>query len=302
MKKLIIALAVATMITGTSFAVNPDAGTSTAQFLKLGAGARASGMGGAFAGVANDATAIYWNPAGLGNLTSGALSVMHASWLDDINYEWAAYAQPLGGFGVLGVGVQYLSYGTLTKLDSTGLEGDSFNPADMAATLSYAKKIGSFGLGINLKYISSKIVDTAMAYGADIGIQQKLGDKLTLGLVAQNMGSKMKFINEEDPLPMNIKFGGAYSIKSNWIAALDINSPNDDDIAYAAGTEYVWALDNNMGIAGRIGYTTAAQDTGGVNGISAGFGFNYKIYSVDYAYVPYGDLGNTQRTSLSIKF
>jgi hypothetical protein len=259
-------------------------------------------MGEAFAGVANDATAIYWNPAGLGGIERGSLSVMHAAWLDDISYEWAAYAQPLGGFGVLGVGVQYLSYGTLTKLDSTGLEGDSFNPADMAASLAYAKKIGSFGVGINLKYISSKIVDTATAYAADIGIQQKLGDKLTLGLAAQNMGSKMKFISEEDPLPMNIKFGGAYSIKKNWIAALDANSSNDNDITYGAGTEYVWALDDSMAVAGRLGYNTTAEDTGGFNGVSAGLGFTYKSYTIDYAYVPYGDLGNTQRTSLSVKF
>jgi long-subunit fatty acid transport protein len=302
MKKIIYILTALIMIAGESFAASPNAGTSTAQFLKLGAGARASGMGEAFAGVADDATAIYWNPAGLGGIERGSLSVMHAAWLDDISYEWAAYAQPLGGFGVLGVGVQYLSYGTLTKLDSTGLEGDSFNPADMAASLAYAKKIGSFGVGINLKYISSKIVDTATAYAADIGIQQKLGDKLTLGLAAQNMGSKMKFISEEDPLPMNIKFGGAYSIKKNWIAALDANSPNDNDITYGAGTEYVWALDDSMAVAGRLGYNTTAEDTGGFNGVSAGLGFTYKSYTIDYAYVPYGDLGNTQRTSLSIKF
>jgi len=189
---------------------------------------------------------------------------MHASLLDEISYEWAAYAQPVGKLGVFGVGVQYLSYGSLTKFDENGISGDTFIPADMAASLSYAKNIGSFGLGINLKYISSKIVNTATAYAADIGVQHKLGDKLTLGLAVQNMGSKMKFISDEDSLPMNIKLGGAYAIKDNWIAALDINSPNDDDITFGAGTEYVRPIGDKMWLAGRLGYTTSDRDTGGL--------------------------------------
>jgi len=57
-----------------------------------------------------------------------------------------------------------------------------------------------------------------------------------------------------------------------------------------------------MNAAGRVGYNTAAKDTGGLNGISAGIGFVYLNYGIDYAFVPYGDLGNTQRISLSAKF
>jgi long-subunit fatty acid transport protein len=302
MKRLLLIMTTAMIMAATGFAVNPNAGTASAQFLKLGAGARASGMGEAFAGVADDATAIYWNPAGLSNLDSGSLSVMHATWFGGINYEWAAYAQPVGNIGVLGVGVQYLSYGALTKLDETGLEGGTFSPADMAASLSYAGNVGGFGVGINLKYISMKIEATATAYAADIGIQRKVGTSLTLGLAAQNMGSSLKFISEEDPMPLNIKFGGAYAIADNWIAALDANSPNDDDITLGAGTEYVWALADKMGVAGRLGYTTVARDTGGLNGLTVGLGFTYEGYTVDYAYVPYGDLGDTQRISLSVKF
>jgi hypothetical protein len=302
MKKLILSFAVTIVFIGTSYGVSENAGTSTAQFLKLGAGARASGMGDAFVGVVDDASAIYWNPAGLSNLQDGSLSVMHAMWFGDIDYEWASYAHPVGHIGVLGVGVQYLSYGSLTKLDNTGLEGASFSPSDMAATLSYAKNIGSFGLGVNLKYISSTIVETATAYAADIGVQHKVGDKLTLGLAVQNMGTKMTFISDADSLPLNIKFGGAYTLLHNWLIAADINSPNDDNMTFAAGTEYVFELGNKMSVAGRLGYTTVNQDTGGINGITAGLGLTLERYTLDYAYVPYGDLGNTERISLLIKF
>jgi long-subunit fatty acid transport protein len=302
MKKLILSIIIAASVSGMSFAANTNLGTSTAQFLKLGAGARASGMGEAFVGVADDASAIYWNPAGLTKLERASLAVMHAMWLDDTSYEWASYAQPISGIGVFGLSAQYFSYGSLTTIDNNGVEGDSFTPADLAVSLAYARNIASFGLGVSAKYISSKIVHTATAYALDIGVQHKLGEKLTLGLAVQNMGSKMKFVNDEDALPMNIRIGGAYSIKDNWIAALDVNTPNDDDITFAGGTEYLWTLDNNMAVAGRLGYTTFTRQIDGLNGLSGGLGFTYKEYTIDYAFVPYGDLGNTQRISLSIKF
>jgi hypothetical protein len=302
MKKLILSLIISSLMTGTGIAASTKAGASTAQFLKLGAGARASGMGEAFVGVVADASAIYWDPAGLSNLEKGSLSVMHAMGLNDTSYEWAAYAHPVRGIGVLGVAVQYLSYGSLTKFDNNGFAGGTFDPADMAVSLSYARNIEGFGLGFNLKYISSKIVNTATAYAVDLGIQHKPDDRLTLGLAIQNLGSRMKFISESDALPMNIKLGGAYSIQSNWIAALDINAPNDDSINFNAGTEYIYALENLMSVAGRLGYTTSGRDTGGLNGLTVGLGFTYESYTIDYAYVPYGDLGNTQRISLSIKF
>ena len=300
MKKLIIFITAA-LLTVTSFAVNQNAGTSAEQFLKLGAGARASGMGEAFAAVADDAAAIYWNPAGLGALDKGSLSVMHSAWLENTFYEWAGYARPVGNIGVLGIGVQYLSYGTLTKIDETGTEGASFDPTDTSVSLCYANTICGLGVGVNLKYISSKIVNTASAYAADIGLQRRFG-KLALGAAVQNIGTKIKFTQEEDPLPLNIKVGGAYTIWEHWIASLDINLPNDDNTQFGAGTEYAWVLDSRMTITGRVGYTTQALDTAGFNGVTSGVGFTYKDYSLDYAYVPYGDLGGTQRTSLTIKF
>src|SRR3989339_2044429 len=94
-----------------SFSKN-DAGTSAAQFLKLGAGARAAGMGEAFAAVSDNADSIYWNPAGLNKIEGKSLSVMHAAWFEGITYDWASYAQKIGNAGVVGIGVQYLSCGS----------------------------------------------------------------------------------------------------------------------------------------------------------------------------------------------
>ena len=105
-----------------------DAGTSTAQFLKLGAGARASAMGDAFVGISDDATAVYWNPAGLNQIENKSVSLMHGFWFEEIFYDWVSYIHPVEDIGTFWLGVQYLSYGDILETDETGLEGSNFKP------------------------------------------------------------------------------------------------------------------------------------------------------------------------------
>lgn len=281
-----------------------DAGTSAAQFLKLGAGARATAMGDASAGLSGDSTAIYWNPAGLNDISGkGSLSVMNASWVEGVSYDWASFAMPYRNCGVFGVGVQYLSYGSIQQLDENGLQTGSFSPTDMCISLSYARGYKGIDFGANIKYVSLKIVESASAYALDLGAQYKLlSGRLILGLAAQNMGTQIKFINEADPLPFNIKLGGAYQISSNWLAVLDVNAPTDNTVYIGAGTEYSMKVNDKIGLTGRAGYNTENTRTGGTNGVTAGIGIRYMDYCLDYAFVPYGDLGNTSRISLSVAF
>ena len=309
MKKLILATAIAVLGVNVSFGAFSanDAGTSTAQFLKLGAGARATAMGNSSVGLSGDSTDIYWNPAGLNGVTGkGSLSVMNAAWFEGISYDWASFAMPYKNWGVFGVGVQYLSYGSIDQMDDTGLQTGSFSPTDMCVSLSYARKFKGIDLGANVKYVSLKILDTAAAYAVDLGAQYKaknlLNNKLTLGCAVQNMGTQIKFIDQSDPLPFNIKVGGAYEIKSNWLAVLDVNAPIDNAVFAGAGTEYVYRVKEKIDLIGRAGYNTENIQTGGMNGVTAGIGVRYAGYCLDYAFVPYGDLGNTQRISLSIGF
>lgn len=280
-----------------------DAGTTTAQFLKLGAGVRASGMGDAFVGISDDSTAVYWNPAGLCQIKNQSFSVMHAVWFEDISYDWASYAYNMKNLGFIGFGIQYLSYGDIKEIDNTGSDKGTFNPNDTAATISYAKDICNFNLGCSFKYISSKIKENFSAFAFDFGMMHKiLNNKLSLGLSIQNMGTKMKFNNNEDSLPFNIKLGSAYFINSNLILVLDLNAPIDNEINFCSGTEYKYKVNNSINFSGRLGYTTKTKDTGGLNGITTGLGINYNTYQLDYAFVPYGDLGNTHRISFSLQF
>ena len=307
MKKLLASLLALVFCSNVSFAAfsSADLGTTSAAFLKLGAGARPTAMGNCYAGVADDSTAIYWNPAGLAQIDAknGTASLMHAVWFEDIFYDWASYAVPIKNLGVFGIGVQYLSYGNLDQTDNTGLNTGTFSPTDMAVSLAWAKNIKGFDVGLNLKYISSTIVNTATAYAADVGVMKKLmDDKLSLGASVQNMGTELKYVSDKESLPFNIKVGGAYKLKSNWLGVLDINAPIDGPAYYGAGTEYVQKLSGKLEISGRAGYNTENINTGGLNGFTVGLGIKYLDYSLDYAFVPYGDLGNTNRISLTVAF
>jgi hypothetical protein len=160
-------------------------------------GARAAAMGEAFGAVADDATAVYWNPAGLGRVRNGSLSVMHALWLEDVAYDWLSYAHPLGRQDTVGIGIQYLSYGSLKDINAAGVENGSFTPNDLAVSLAYAHAFGRLSLGASAKYISSDLQKTASAYAADAGALYTLPDeRFSFGLAVQNMGTKMTFINE----------------------------------------------------------------------------------------------------------
>src|SRR5205814_753634 len=94
-------------------------GTTTANFLKLGAGARAVSMGEAYTAVSNDATALFWNPAGLARLPEhgGSATFMHAPYVESSFYDYGAFAQGLGDVGAWGASVQYFSAGKITETD-----------------------------------------------------------------------------------------------------------------------------------------------------------------------------------------
>ncbi len=281
---------------------NKNVGTSGAQFLKIGVGGRPTGMGSAYAGIADDVNAIYWNPGGLAQIQGKQLTAMYNSWFEDISHQYLGYAQPIGEKAAFGLGITYLTVGDMEKrtADTTSNIG-TFDATDMALALSYGRSISDkFMAGLNLKYISQKLEDeSATGYACDLGSLYKATDALSIGLVVQNIGSKMEFISEGDPLPLNIKLGFGYKLLGDALTlGLDVNCPNDNDINIASGLEYNIAFGDNIAIAPRAGFTNASD----LGGLQAGIGIDIKKFGVDIAYAPYEDLGNTYKVALLVKF
>lgn len=282
------------------------AGTTGSQFLKLGIGARPVSMGEANAGLSDDVNAVWWNPAGLNQLEGREITAMHTVWFENIFFSNVAYCQK-GFNGVVGGAIGFLSAGRIDKIDKSGNPlNESFTSYDIALTLSYAKIIRDVLSGISMKLVSSRIEDeSAVSLAIDMGCMYKvLKDRLSFGLVLQNLGSGPKFMKKRDPLPINIKIGSAYRPFSNMLTLVfDVNVPFDHIVNFNMGGEYTYSIGENIKIIPRAGYKTKTiTDLDIMSGLSAGFGFVYSDLAVDYVWVPYWELGNTHRISMSYKF
>jgi hypothetical protein len=222
------------------FAANKDAGTSGAQFLKIGAGARAAGMGEAFTAVADDVTAIAWNPAGLGRLTAPEFTAMHSQWFQDSSYEFLAAAYP-AAWGTLGVSVQGLTVeGIPKRAGDTDAPDGEFDSKDAAYALSFGKSLGErWAAGANVKYVRQEIDGrSASAMALDLGgLWQSPYDPLSLGLSVRHLGGEIKFVEEGDPLPMTVTLGAAYKLWDDRVRlGLDLRRPNDNDLQAPAAS------------------------------------------------------------------
>ena len=306
-KKVIYYFIILIFCSSTSFAAYKKVGTTGAQFLKIGMGARPTGMGGSFVGLADDVNAIWWNPAGLGQVKEKEVIATYLRWFQEINLGYLGYCFPSRKTGTFGAGITYLTLGNIprTEIGANGNcieKGSAFGAQDIALNLSYANKIRkNLFIGVNIRTTQQKIDEKmCLQFMGDIGALYRL-NSTGIGLMIQNIGSGIKFDRDTDPLPLDIKMGLAQKLfNKNLTVVIDINSPTvDNDINSNIGIEYLY---KNI-IAMRAGYnTTTAENSNALSGISAGFGFRLKSFGIDYAFVPYGKLGETHRFSLVMKF
>ena len=131
-------------------------GTTAATFLEIGVGASATGMGGAFVTQSNDATSLYWNPAGIANLQQNQVVFNHTNWIASTNLDYAALVLPLGDLGNLGLSYTSLSMPDMAVRTVAMPEGtgEFFSAGDLAIGISYGRTITDrFSIGFTAKYI-----------------------------------------------------------------------------------------------------------------------------------------------------
>lgn len=285
-------------------------GTTAADFLNLGVGARAMAMGGAYSAAADDATALYWNSAAMTQVSDASLTFMHSAFIASSFFDYASYVKNLGSYGAIGVGLQYFSAGSIAETDPSFNNIGSFSPYDLAASLGYAYQfrngfLNGFSFGLDGKFIQSKILDQAQTEAVDFGFLSPayLDRKLTLAFTVQNLGGTLNYGQVPENLPLTLKAGSAYRITERWLASLDLGFPRGDSPYFDAGTEYWLVEDGPWKFAGRAGYSSQTfQSVTGFSGPSIGIGIDDGNFAVDYAFVPYGGLGQAQRISLTYGF
>jgi hypothetical protein len=219
-------------------------GEAAVPFLLISPGARPCGMGEAGVALADEATAVFWNPAGLAFQYNdpevdkkGEISLMHVKWLPQFNfsdlwYDYLAGRYYVEDIGMIGGSITFLNLGKNVATDENGVELGTFDSFEYAITASYATKLKqNLALGLNLKFIQSNLTDKNLKIGSenrdgrsssfavDLGVLWKpaysfLQNKLSLGANLSNFGPKMTYIDEAqaDPLPTNLRLGLAYKV------------------------------------------------------------------------------------------
>lgn len=308
---LLAALAAARPAPATDFG-RAAVGTSGSEFLLLDTSARGVALGGAMSAATDDATSLYWNPAGLARVPRLSASVLHAQYVADITYDAGAYAQRINDTSVLGAGVRYLNGGDVPRTDVNGIESGSFQPRSYVAEFGWGQSVYDLSdsemdmaLGVTLRAIRTELgLASANGYGGDFGIQSRFyTSALTydVAMAVQNVGTGQRFDRVRDSLPLRVRFGGSVRPAKELALVAEAVAPVNDAPYGAAGVEYGTEIERGVGVAARAGLNTLTyQSLGLASTLSFGLGATFNDVSFDYAFVPMGALGTaTHRLSVS---
>ncbi len=319
MRNLLAALTLLLLASAPARAISADAGTSGAQFLKLGAGARAGAMGDSFAAIADDASAAYYNPAGLAQLPTTQLAGSHTAYFQGVNYEVLNFSHPFVreeeyARHTLALSIYQLSVSNIDRRsnDTTDPTG-TFGASDGAYALSYAYGASRrLSFGATGKYIAQNLDSYhSSAYALDAGVLYHMNPDashpLSLAATVRNVGSRTGYVSSQtDPLPTSVTGSAACTVFPKLLRLnLDLTKYRDENTFAALGGEFTHAFNDAASGAFRFGYTTERKDNPGstvMNGLSFGAGVSFRKAAFDFAWIPFGGLGDTFRYSLVVKF
>ncbi|OIO04996.1 MAG: hypothetical protein AUJ51_00760 [Elusimicrobia bacterium CG1_02_56_21] len=316
-------------------ALEKNIGTSAAEFLRLGAGARALGMGEAYTAVAEGPDAVYWNPAGLERMDHMEAIYTRSELPAGIHHDFLAIgvpSRPLGG--TLAFSVTRLSQESLILVNASNQRQGSFSPHSEVYAIAYGHNFIDAAppvshhdewLLLNHKYESDRprrahITEglsvkaicedlgtrRAVAFAVDGGGMYKPSDKLTLAGAFRNLGSKLRFISESEPLPGELAAAIAYDTHGKgWrtVYALEVDAPYAGRIYGKTGLEISHPVADGMSAAVRFGYSSrSALDLGALSGATAGIGLRIGGFKLDAAFEPLGILGESFRIGVGWAF
>ena len=317
MRKVIAALGLAgLLIPGWAGAAGifEKVGTFDGQFLKIEVGARAAAMGGAFVGVADDASAVFWNAAGIARVEQdkSELSLNHANWPAELSFDQIGYVFHMKKIpGAFAVHARSLSMAPM--VETTAYEPDpavgtgrTFDAGMMAAGLTYARSFtDKFSAGITGNFISEGLAEySQQTFAFDIGTLYDVGTMgMRIGMAISNVGSQIKFIDKSARIPAIFRVGTSATLMQRadqrLVGSFEFSHPPDNSERLNVGAEY--AFHKYLFLRG--GYNINYDS----EGLAGGVGFHFPVSvagmaDLDYAYTDMKDLGAAHRFSLQFMF
>ncbi|MBI3195657.1 MAG: PorV/PorQ family protein [Ignavibacteriae bacterium] len=306
------------------------AGISAFQFLKIGAGARGVALGESFTAIANDVSALYWNPAGLTQFGDNQAVFAHTEYVVDIKHEFAGVAYHVTSTDVVGVSLTSLHMDDMEITTETQPKGTGryFSFGDVALGLSYGRTMtDQFSFGLTVKYVEETLdilkmrgvlVDIGTYYWTGIGstrfavVVSNFGaDVAPKGEVTLYNDSTVTSFQSFSP-PTQFKFGIAWDpieMEGQKITtSLELNHPNDNSENVRLGVEYNWNqwLSLRAGVKRTIGEPLLGRDKTSANDVTVGFGVTapstLASLTFDYAFANFNELGSVHRISLRVGF
>jgi len=338
--------ALAAVLPAAAGASSGNIGGATAQFLRLGAGPRALGMGDAYTAVAEGPEAVYWNPAGLAQSDSTEVTYARTEFLSYFHHDFVALSQPIRSKNsALGFAFTHFSQRSMMAVDKDNVQTGEFSPRSFAFSGAFAHTFGEdigdswtgrlrsyecggtspwaglkgrcrpvwgrsgYGplmLGVAGKYIQESLyARSARAFAFDLGALYKpaMLEGSSLGLALRNLGTKEKFIQEAENLPMEMDIGAAYMHSwddADLRPAVMLSLPYYGLPSAQAGVEYSKVLTEGARGSLRFGFKSlTAGDLGLFSGFTFGIGLEIVRVRIDFACQTAAELGQTYRMGLS---
>ncbi len=313
-KKWIAALAlIGCVMPGVSRAANifEKVGTFDGQFLKIGVGARAAAMGGAFVAMADDASSVFWNAAGVARIDAdkSELALNHATWPADLSFDQVTYVfhvkQIPGAFAVHARSLSGAPQEVTTAYQPQGT-GQTFDAGYMTAGVTYGRSFtDKFSAGVTANFLHEGLADLSQqTFSFDVGTLYDVGTAgMRIGMAITNIGSEIKFIERGARIPAIFRVGTTATILSSadqkLVGSFEFSHPPDNAERLNFGAEY--AFRKYLFLRG--GYNVNYDS----EGIAGGVGFHFPVSiagmaDLDYAYTDMKDLGAAHRFSMRFQF
>lgn len=292
------------------------AGISTAQFLKIGVGGRAAALGEAFVAIANDASALYWNPAGLVQFEENQVMFSHNKWLVDINHEFLGAVYHLdetNSFGISFTALTMQDMKVTTEFAPFGT-GEYFGFGDIGIAITYSRKMtDQFSFGGTVRYIEETLdklkmrgimIDLGTYYWTGLGSTRfavtvsNFGNQLAPDGEVILVGKRKKSEWQSFSPPTIFRIGFAFEPIENdehkLTASFQLNHPNDNSENLVSGFEYSW----NRMLYIRCGYKFNVDEQNISFGAGIKFPVNFVDFNFDYAFTEFTRLGSAHRFSI----